>query len=1666
MGKRKIHYLARLLRTGSALAALALATTQSSAQITPNFDFYADARQDDGANDRWEDLTAGNPSGAEMLLDDDPAVTRVTTSTSTKLTAAYEFQGGSINNEAGARFVSTGTTTFWGTEQFSGNWSDEAISLEIWFKPDNIDPTPTNGQIIFESGGGTGMGIFVDDNLLVLAHDNNNPRIEYDLSADPLALLLASPATSEFIHVVATARGPGNVSELFINGVSVGTVVDDGDWSGGDAGAIGTRGAANTGGRGGGQNNTESFDGQIAVVRMYRNRILTPAEVLANFDEDKLGLPNQTQIVLAGDNPQIVERATSYTEAGVTEVLDVDQGTPIAGAPAEVVIDDSAVDVNTLGAYAVSYSYDATDPLADSTASRTVIVVDTAAPTVVLNGDASINVPAGTPFVDPGATAMDANDGAATTVYSSAGAPGASAATGKWTFDDDSIDDSSGNGYHGTPMGTMTYSTDTPYGAGKSIDFSGGNNAFYVDDGTGNQTAFEPTPFLRTPAPTDPTMVGQWTVESTGPEGAPGTVTTDFFETNDEIDAAVTADAAAATSMWDNINFGDGANGKNPGDSWYPRAINNNPERIAIRATGMLHIPVDGDYDIGFQSDDGSTLVIEGTGANFQLPLLESNAGGRAIQKLATLPVIDNLGSVGEDADFTSAPSTNPFLDGGELAPAFEQSGALVDPAVPGPEFSNNSLLFGGEHMDAPANPAFNVEDTDVANAINSISGAATPGAASELTVEFWAKPSANGNLVCPINNLVFNGPERRGWLFYQTPDDSWEWRVGDAAGYIDPVRGAANSFPNTYDQWNHVVGVLRLDKTDPTTPIYTSEIYINGALSNSIILSRIPLINNFVTLGGTEAPIRIGATNQNVDLGPGRQYLGCLDEVAVYGAALSAAQIQAHYENGINSPARTTAYPDAILADSPLGYWRGEEAQPAIDPSITGLFAPNNSGDARAVGRITLTAGDYVIRYISRERGGGEHCEVFARAAGNEKYDPLSFGGFAGYPSDTPLTISFFAKRNGWAGNWSPMVTKRGEGGQGWQVRRRAAEDKLVFTTRGLGNDDATQGTNTSFPNGQWHHIVAEYGGSGGNRKLWIDGELDYDITSSGLMAPAPGFNFAVGAVDNNAAPGENLSNFFQGLMDQVCVFHGTLTETERFGLMAGGDRVDTNVPGTYTVRYVSLDPSGNAGFVTREVIVDPNPALPVISLVGSADLTIEATADPFVDPGATVAEGPGGNNPGAPLDGNNIVVSGDTVDASAPGVYRLLYDYTDVPNGTALQVERIVRIVDTTAPVITLNGPDPLVVVDGNELIDPGATAVDIASGNLAAFPSELPGQILLGRWSFDDPMNPGNDDSGMGRHVTLFGGAVTSDVDAAVGDGFLQTSGGNRHAIVLGGAIANDLYEAGTESLTVSAWARGWPNGNWEPFVGKRGEGGQGWQLRRRSNETNATITTRGAGADDNPTNAAVPQDGAWHHIVGRIDRSTNEKHIFVDGAQVGDVGALNGNPIANATAHALTFSARDNGAGSVGNWAGVDLDDIQIYRAALSDEQIDDLADPDTGVDYFPNIAVEGEYTVTYTAVDAAGNVATATRTIIVNPAAPLAITELALKQDGTIDITWNSRPERLYSAWVSTDLTNWTEIEDSIESGGDSTTYNYVGGVGFPDPDPANTVRIYLRVSEN
>ncbi|OVE81450.1 hypothetical protein BVY04_03245 [bacterium M21] len=228
-------------------------------------DIFLDAGQDDGSNATWEDtLSAWN-----LSLDSTTEVVTHIASPATALpgiTGAYAFPGGQSGNGggSGASFLGMG-------------WETEDVTIEIWFKPDSTtDDGLNNGQILFETGGVSGLGLFYNDGTIEVGHDTTEVISSVDISS----------VASDFIQVVLTY----DITDtddfvLYRNGEQVAAGNRTGTaWSGGDMAGLGARGGGSAGGRGGGDVDTESFKGQIAIFRAYRSQILSASEVETNYE--------------------------------------------------------------------------------------------------------------------------------------------------------------------------------------------------------------------------------------------------------------------------------------------------------------------------------------------------------------------------------------------------------------------------------------------------------------------------------------------------------------------------------------------------------------------------------------------------------------------------------------------------------------------------------------------------------------------------------------------------------------------------------------------------------------------------------------------------------------------------------------------------------------------------------------------------------------------------------------------------------------------------------------------------------------------------------------------------------------------------------------------------------------------------------------------------------------------------------------------------------------------------------------------------------------------------------------------------------------------------------------------------------------------------------------
>jgi hypothetical protein len=100
----------------------------------------------------------------------------------------------------------------------------------------------------------------------------------------------------------------------------------------------------------------------------------------------------------------------------------------------------------------------------------------------------------------------------------------------------------------------------------------------------------------------------------------------------------------------------------------------------------------------------------------------------------------------------------------------------------------------------------------------------------------------------------------------------------------------------------------------------------------------------------------------------------------------------------------------------------------------------------------------------------------------------------------------------------------------------------------------------------------------------------------------------------------------------------------------------------------------------------------------------------------GATATDSCAGNLTGA------ITINAAGINPNAVGSYTVMYNVVDPSGNHATTVSRTVNVVDTTKPVVTLKGADPMTIECHTSFTDPGATAADTCAGDLSAYVSAL--------------------------------------------------------------------------------------------------------------------------------------------------------------------------------------------------------------------------------------------------------------------------------------------------------------------------------------------------------
>ncbi|MBT5379565.1 MAG: DUF5011 domain-containing protein, partial [Opitutae bacterium] len=491
------------------------------------------------------------------------------------------------------------------------------------------------------------------------------------------------------------------------------------------------------------------------------------------------------------------------------------------------------------------------------------------------------------------------------------------------------------------------------------------------------------------------------------------------------------------------------------------------------------------------------------------------------------------------------------------------------------------------------------------------------------------------------------------------------------------------------------------------------------------------------------------------------------------------------------------------------------------------------------------------------------------------------------------------------------------------------------------IGGTNRSQRANNFWEVNNWVHAAATVS-EGGHLRVYKNGQQ--------VAENANGHAPAVQTRTNHYVGKSNWGNdrYFRGYMDELILYKRAITPDEINRIMNGVEPLDTSSVGEHTVTYITVDSSGNQSTATRTVVIVEEATIPEISLNGDAD-TIHSAGTAFEDPGVTVY-----NSDGDEMDASTVKVTG-AVDANKPGDYVLVYDFSDAAGNAAASAVRRVKVVDDSGPDITLTGGETFDHQIGNDWVEPGVIAIDGLDGEVEVLNSLVhKNQILHSGFMIEAPAGQNN---------------VPESILNLDGNGGILKETSMGEAIFTKGPRGVGLYLQG-----------------------------------------DADFMNAGVGIDRNDKfqnlftghfhskKAGVYEFG----VEGPDDRSTF--WIDLDGDGIFEADGDNGSEWING-GYRYNYREVELGKGyykyaishlEYGGGSRIDarfraisgIGPRQRVRINPSDPTQDGL-----WVQYDPvNVKKKGEYTITYTAVDSAGNSTTTTRTVIVdsNPDAPVII----------------------------------------------------------------------------
>jgi hypothetical protein len=254
-------------------------------------------------------------------------------------------------------------------------------------------------------------------------------------------------------------------------------------------------------------------------------------------------------------------------------------------------------------------------------------------------------------------------------------------------------------------------------------------------------------------------------------------------------------------------------------------------------------------------------------------------------------------------------------------------------------------------------------------------------------------------------------------------------------------------------------------------------------------------------------------------DGGTSKSWDGMVDEVRIYDCALSYGEIR--YLAGQGPLALPGVYGPMIAE-----YTFDTDASDTSGNELHGSFV----GDAKVEdGMVKLD-------------GSGDAVDL----GQSVRFNPLT----------GPFSISAWVRQEGHTtGSWGDaIISNRGENQRGWQLRRLSNTQRLSFTTRNCGDQDGWGAGGQDWPLNEWHHVAAVRDGT--QKWLHIDGGPKDAVSGICDTVEWAGHNVYLGGRANNNNDGFD-NAWFRGQLDDVRIYECALTHGQ---VMTLSGYVETN--------------------------------------------------------------------------------------------------------------------------------------------------------------------------------------------------------------------------------------------------------------------------------------------------------------------------------------------------------------------------------------------------------------------------------------------------------------------------------------------------------------------------